>query len=214
MDNNPSFQFKIFQLANKNRKNIVNLFKLTYFLVLAFIIAGAYVTFTNHTSQPYFYELAIGSGKLALALLMIAVIPGILGRFGVKIQITFIITNFRRYIGILMFLTALAHASIIRLFPYLSGLIPFTFPPPTFEIFGFLALFLLFWMFITANEGSVISLGVWWKRLHRLVYLVLWLIAFHVVLQRMSIWSILILIVAILEVLSLVYAFFKRGRIS
>lgn len=214
MDNNPSFQFKIFQLANKNRKNIVTLFKLIYFLVSAFIIAGAYVTFTNHPLQPYFYELAIGAGKLALVLLIIAVIPGILGRFGIKIQLTFIITNFRRYIGILMFLTALAHSSIVRLFPYLSGLIPFTLPPPTFEIFGFLGLFLLFWLFITANEGSVIRLGVWWKRLHRLVYVVLWLTAFHVALQRISIWSILIGAVAILEALSLIYAYIKRGRIS
>lgn len=214
MDNSTSWQFKVFQLANKNRKNIISLFKLTYFLVLAFIIAGAYVTFTQNPLQPYFYELAIGSGKMALVLLIITVIPGILGRFGIKIQLTFIITNFRRYIGILMFLVALSHSSIVRLFPYLSGLISFTFPPPTFEIFGFLGLFLLFWMFITANEGSVISLGVWWKRLHRVVYLVLWLIAFHVALQRISIWSILIWIVVILEVLSLIYAYIKRGRSS
>lgn len=71
-----------------------------------------------------------------------------------------------------------------------------------------------FWMFITANEGSVINLGVWWKRLHRLVYVVLWLTAFHVALQRISIWSILIWTVTILEVSSLVYAYIKRGRIS
>jgi DMSO/TMAO reductase YedYZ heme-binding membrane subunit len=69
-------------------------------------------------------------------------------------------------------------------------------------------------MFLTSNDLSKKAMGKLWKKLHRFVYLVLWLLVLHTALQRISIWTFLIAFVAILEIASWVYHLSKKSSPS
>lgn len=208
-------QTRIFEWFARRYSKIVPLFKYLYVAQILFLLFGAYTVFTNHpiySSNIYF--LAVNCGRTALILLGIVVLPGILGRFGVEIKLTRIITLFRRQLGIYVFLLALTHYQLVRFLPRQAGIFPNMPPFPVFETIGFFAFSLLFLMFLTSNNFSQKKLGRWWKRLHRVVYVVLWLLVLHTGLQRISIFSIFIFVMASLELASLVYTYFKRKALA
>lgn len=209
-----SLQDKIFVYFAKRSPQIIANFKYLYAAIILFLFVGGFFTVTNSSLQPLFYALGKKTGQAAIALLGFVVLPGILGRFGIEIKVTRVITLFRRQLGITVFLLALTHYSLVRLFLYLSGGLTFKLPLALFETMGSLALYILFLLFLTSNNYSVKKLGKWWKRLHRLVYLALWLLVLHTSLQRLSIWSVGILAVAILEVTSLIYSYFKKKSVK
>ena len=180
-----------------------------YAAILLVLAAGVYVYYTNEPLFQTFYDTGVAFGRAALVLLGIVVLPGILGRFGIEIKITRIITLFRRQLGITVFLLAFVHYQLVRALLYYTGKLDFSSSRPLFENFGFYGLMFLFFLFLTSNNFSVKKLGKWWRRLHRFVYLILWLVVLHTVLQGISIWSVLILVFAVLEIASLIYARFK-----
>ena len=191
-------------LAVKSPKIIKN-FKYVYGAILGVLILGGYFIFTSHPlSITFMTTVGKNLGRVALVLLGVVVLPGILGRFQIEIPITRTITLFRRQLGITVFLLALTHYELVRGILILSGQIPL-FPRPLFEMLGTFSLFLLFFMFLTSNNFSVKKLGRWWKRLHRIVYLIIWLLVLHTTLQRISVWSVFIFIFATLEVISWIY---------
>jgi DMSO/TMAO reductase YedYZ heme-binding membrane subunit len=69
-------------------------------------------------------------------------------------------------------------------------------------------------MFLTSNNLSVKRLGKWWKRLHRVVYIVVWLLVLHTGLQRISVWTYFIGVFAVLEIGSLIYNYLKKKQVA
>jgi DMSO/TMAO reductase YedYZ heme-binding membrane subunit len=109
-----------------------------------------------------------------------------------------------------MYLTAFTHYSFVKLIPMLSNgrFIPFF----LFEIFGILALFVSFLLFATSNDISMKKLGVWWYRLHRLVYPGMIFILLHLALMRFSVWTILMITLTISFVTSTLYEKLKSKK--
>src|SRR3990167_5392694 len=203
------WQARIFETAAKKSPQIIPLFKYLYFAIILFLILGANSYITKGEVNQSFYTIGVYFGRTALTLLGIVVLPGILGRFGVEIKFTRIITLFRRQLGILVFVLTFSHYQLVRGISVYTGQMPL-FPRPIFEVLGTSALFLMFFMFLTSNNFSQKTLGKNWKRLHRIVYVILWLLVFHTGFQRISVWSVLIITFATLEVLSWIYFWFKK----
>ena len=178
-------------------------------MIILYVILGTFSIITDNNFALNFALLGKKFGQLSLLLLGLVVTPGILGRFGIEIKLTRIITLFRRQLGITVFLLAFTHYHFVRGLPRLQGVIPFKLPLPLFETVGMLALFILFLLFLTSNNFSKKKLGKWWKILHRFVYLAIWSLVFHTGLQRISIWTFFIFTFAVLEILSFVYSWSK-----
>lgn len=152
-------------------------------------------------------------GTIALLLFVTTLIPSIVQRFGLSKQFSLIIKLIlpvRRQIGILMFVSAFTHYVAMKVIPTLQ----FKLSPslPLYQAFGLLALILSFAMFITSNNWATQKLKANWKRLHRVTYIVGWLIFGHVLLGglnsegEISLQAILIGTVMIVEVASLIKA--------
>jgi len=204
---------EVFETASKKSPKIIANFKYLWLLIIIYSVFGTYSIVSGNSLQSFFWSKGVLFGRMALVLLGFVVLPGILGRFGIEIKLTRIITLFRRQLGITVFLLAFTHYHFVRGLPRYLGIIPFKPPFPLFETLGMAALFILFLMFLTSNNFSVKKLGKWWKRLHRFVYVVIWLLVLHTGLQRMSVWTFFIGTFAILEVTSFVWEHFKKKAI-
>ncbi len=203
-------QTRIFTLFAKKSKFVINLFHFLYFAGLVILLVLTYLGINNQRSSLV-YEIGRHCGQAALTLLGVVVLPGILGRLKIEIKITRTITLFRRQLGITVFLLALAHYTLVRLVPILSGYMSLQIPYPNlFENFGAIALFLLFLLFLTSNDIGKKKLGIWWTILHRFVYLIIWVLVLHTGLQKISVWTIGIFIVGVLEIVSWVIYFLRK----
>lgn len=207
------WQTKTFEAVAKNNQSVHLIFKFLYLLIITFLIISFPLAAAKNAGFDFLVENVAYFGRVALLLLLTIVTPGILGRFNIQIKITRIITIYRRQLGILTFLVVFTHYHLVNL-PKFAGLEPFTLSFPLFQSIGFFALFLLSFLFLTSNNFSVRRLGKWWKRLHRLIYIVLLLVLLHTALQRVSIWSILAGIFFVLEIVSLAYAYIKGGSFN
>lgn len=191
-------QEKILQSSIKQRKYIYLFFIILYSLIILSVFVWG-------------KTLAIWYGRSALFVLSLTVLPGILGRFKIRIPITFFITRFRRQFGILVFILSFSHVWIYYFLPRITANINISLiPGMLFLQFGFFAFILLLPLFLTSNNFSQVFLKNWWKRLHRIIYIILLLVLGHTILQRLSFWSIWIGMIAFLEVISLTYDQFKR----
>ena len=153
------------------------------------------------------YEYGANFGTIGLLLFILTLIPSIIQRLGLAKDfnlITKLLTPVRRQLGILMFMAAFTHYLALKVIPTLQ----FSLPPslPLYQAFGLLALALTFLMFITSNNWAVRKLKTNWKKLHRVTYIVGWLIFGHVLLQGVSWQAITIGVVMIIEVASLIKA--------
>jgi sulfoxide reductase heme-binding subunit YedZ len=207
-------QTKIFEVFAKKSPLIIRLSLFTYLLIIGMIAVGHYLYFSDPTTQAPIYSLGKKCGQLVIGLLGMVVMPGILGRLGIEIMMTRIITLFRRQIGISIFLLSFAHYSFVKSLPsFYGGVLPLM-NLVAFELMGLLAFIILFLMFLTSNNWGIRKLGKWWKRLHRFVYAVLWLLVLHTGLQKISIWSAGIFAVAVLEIVSLIYHHLKKRSLN
>jgi len=162
----------------------------------------------------FFMKLPLGTygvlaGKIAIHLFWLVSIPGIFKRFrvtGILQKIQIILMRSRRRLGILTFLLMTTHALWVRLFfdiqESFSNFLPSL---STFERFGLIGLILLIPLFVTSNNYSVRLLKKNWKRIHSLIYVSMWLIAFHVALQGSRLFAIPTFTVAILQAVSWIY---------
>ena len=195
---------QIFIWAVNNKKNIVFVFKIFYFSIVALIFLGYFMALKN--IQPLLlYRIGLLSGQTASMVFIITIIPGIMQRFNLNWEIRSLLVLFRRYLGIAVYVLGFLHFSYIRLFPIIANHIKVNLLLTTFEVFGLISLFLLTFLFFTSNDYSTRWLGPWWKRIHRMIYVVAWLLFLHTALQRVSVYSIALGIAAIFELLSLVY---------
>ena len=124
-------------------------------------------------------------GEWAYNFLLLILIIGPLARV-LGIELLGAIRLFRRELGILMGMLALMHYAtfLIKNFDYLDVLSK---DPPLWLPIGFWAFILTFLLLITSNNWAVKKLGRWWKRIHRLVYVILILVVVHVVLIK-AVW--------------------------
>lgn len=195
----------IVPFASSHRSAIIKVFQLGYVCALLFLGLSAFILMSGHPLTPIVSELGEKCGQLALCFFILASVPGMAGRFRFKHPLVTIGLMFRRHIGISTFVLAFCHSQISYLIPILSaGMLP-PFPPPLFAFWGGLTFMGLFILFITSNDFSVKKLGSWWKRIHKLLYVLFWGIFLHVALQELSVWAVLIFLVAVLEIVSLVY---------
>lgn len=198
----------VFSFSVSKRKIILWFFLILY-AFLTIIIIFALRTAITGGNYLFLYPQAILSGKISLVVFCLVMIPGIARRFGIRNKLVFPLMMYRRYLGISMFLLAMFHATVVRFASFVEEGLPFK-NLLWFEISGLTALFLLSFMFVTSNDFSVKHLGFWWHRLHKLIYIIMWLILFHVGLQRVSVWSILLGVTVLIQSVSLIYAFRKK----
>jgi methionine sulfoxide reductase heme-binding subunit len=150
------------------------------------------------------YQLSKALGVLAAVLFLLTITPGIVQRL--KLTALNVITNplrfSRRTTGVAMFFAALSHYLFAVAFKVIkTGKTP---EVQTYFIFGFLALFLSLWLALTSNTFAKQKMGKWWKRLHSVTYLIVWLIFAHTVLIEISAISALVGVFAVVELYSLV----------
>ncbi len=146
-------------------------------------------------------------GTIALLLFVTTLIPSIIQRFGLAKQFSLIIKLIlpvRRQIGILMFMAAFTHYLAMKVIPVIQYKLPVYLP--LYQAFGVLAMILTLLMFLTSNNWATQKLKTNWKRLHRVTYIIGWLIFGHVILQGVSWQSIIIGVVMVLEIASLIKA--------
>ena len=195
------WQTVVYEYVARKSPILIKLFPLVYVGFIVAMIVGAYVNLTHSFLFDIFYKLGKLCGEAALGLLGVVIMPGILGRLKIELKISRVITLFRRQFGITVFLLALAHYLLLRLLPIAAGIFPFSLPVG-FEVFGSLALFILFALFVTSNNYSMRKLGPWWKRLHRFVYVAVGILVLHTLFQKVGLWSIFIGTLFVLEIVS------------
>ncbi|MCA9382233.1 ferric reductase-like transmembrane domain-containing protein, partial [Candidatus Dojkabacteria bacterium] len=149
-------------------------------------------------------------GILSLFMLLVALTPGTLRRFHVNGKFANLLMIYRRNFGIFTYLFVVTHE-----LTYLSGSLnlgPDLFlKAPTFVKFGMVASFLLLPLFLTSNDYAVRVLKQWWKRLHKLVYLVIVLVYLHLLFQK-RLLAIVPLIWMLMNLLAVAYNDFFRKK--
>lgn len=208
------FQTSVLAAFSKRRTLVNRLFWVIYFIVLVVLVYGTNLSLSDPKQSAFFYDLGKKAGQFGFLLLGLIVLPGILGRFRIEIKATRVITLFRRQLGIAFFFLAFFHYHFVRgLILYKSKLTPFDGLLP-FMVMGLTAFIIFFFMFLTSNDFSVRVMGKWWKYLHRLVYVAIWLLVLHTGLQGIGTWTILIGIFAMLEVASWMYYFATKRSVT
>lgn len=199
---------ELFRAALANKTRIIRGCIVFYGLLLVFLIVGGRSIYLRDEWSPAIYTIGVWSGRIAIVLYCITLIPGMMKRFGIQHKLISLIRIFRRYIGISVFLFALTHASFVRLILFLPQVLEFRI---LFQTFGLASLILLFFMFLTSNDFSVNKLGIWWYRLHWVTHIIMITALFHTLLQRVSIWSVLIGIIVALQLASFVVSFRRKS---
>ncbi len=149
-------------------------------------------------------------GILATWTFILTVIPGIVNRLGVTFSWiknpSSYLHSSRQQLGILMWLLAFEHYLSSALIPIILPIVQSGGKPElnAFFAFGLSAMFLSFPLFLTSNNWIKAKMKKWWKRLHSLTYIVLWLIFGHVAIAGNPIFMVVYLIVGILQIYSLV----------
>lgn len=207
--NNISGQIFIWSVKNKNL--IITAFIITHLLQLGNIVLAsilvAQISSGNELGILY-YDLGGKFGSLAALSFLVTITPGIAKRFGIHHKIFNIIQTFRRHIGIMTFLLVLTHYAILRLIPLMTWQ-SFVIPPIR-ETLGFVAFVMMFLMFLTSNDFSTRRFGSWWGRIHKLAYVIVWLVFVHVAFAEIGPISLLLGIFALAEWASLIYFWTKK----
>lgn len=199
---------RLFLYGVNAKKEIIVAFTLLYLALMG----GALTGWLSLGGQPGYLalrDLSLLSGKAAIIVFVITIIPGMARRFGFVSRAFQFVMLFRRQFGLTVFFLVLFHLSIVWLIPSLQlagSLIPLA----TFELMGLTAFLFLIPLFLTSNDWSVRHLGPWWKRIHSLIYVIAWFIFLHVSLQQSLLWASIIGVAAVAETLSLVFKLLKR----
>ncbi len=171
------------QIILIQKKSLILKISFVCFLLLgAVYVAGLPIFLAFPKNFALLLELGGKFGTISLLFYALTLLPGILKRLQILPVIQVTLMLFRRQFGIFMFLFAVNHSGYSMLFPTLA----LTGAPPmqlsTREIFGTIAEFILFPLFITSNDLAVRKLGTWWNVIHKLTYVALLFIFGHIVL--------------------------------
>lgn len=194
----------------KQTKLIKNIYKIITWLTGYSIIGFALYIFNGNYNIELIYNIGRAIAYAAVFFFAITILPGMLKRFGIKSKFFVTrLTAFKRENGDLMFVLAFLHYTLIKLFPAIeSGNIPPVFL--FFEFFGMAALMASSALFFTSNDFSIKFLKKNWKRLHYLVYIIVWLIFFHVAFAKINFGTFVVGSLAFMETLSLIYYYSRK----
>jgi len=196
-----------------NQKLIRNLFFISYLVGFAIIGLGFYLFPTDLKTYILFAEIGKKVGTLSLLAFLTTLMPGIFQRFKILPLFSASIVLFRRQIGILMYVLALVHSSLVSLIPLIMsgefGLSNLS----SHEMLGFIAVLILFPVWITSNDLSQNNMGKLWKAVQRLTYVAIIFIFLHVASVEMT-GALIMAVVAILEILSWIKVWFFKSKIT
>jgi DMSO/TMAO reductase YedYZ heme-binding membrane subunit len=168
------------------------------------------------------YGLGRLFGILGAVFFVITQIPGLLRRFGLlkTFKSTYSVLQYSRaQQGILMFMFGLAHYLTVYLVPSIRENVALE--PTIYGVFGMVTLIMALILFVTSNNQSKKVLKKWWGRIHKLVYIMAWTLAGHLLFVidfqvGASIASQILLgvvgLVAILQVASLGYSQLNKKK--
>lgn len=147
--------------------------------------------------QEWYLQAGDLAGQLAVGLFILIVLPRIIKGFGVADKLAGVLSEKKFAIGVAMFMTSLLHYMVVKIFPMiqLGRIVPFL----PFELMGFLALQITFLWTLVQNEWVNKKFDRFTKYVHPTVYVLVWLLFLHVGLQGLSITSMVLLIVATLD---------------
>ncbi len=152
-------------------------------------------------------------GIAAWASFILTTIPGDIRRFelgGIFRQIQILLMFCRAQLGILMFLLASAHYTIVFIYPAIqAGSLPLI---RLYEVFGAFAFYLAFPLFVTSNTWSKRYLKRNWQKLHSLTYIITWFIFLHVALASNLKIAVLTALAALLQAASLLYSYLLKPK--
>ncbi len=147
---------------------------------LLMFVMFPYQDLANFRLHLMIYDIGTKMGVIGLLTYFATLTPGILQRFRFQPLVAAMIMPFRRHMGILMFLCVVVHMNFTTTLPFVLGGAGLVLTSP--KVFGVVAWLLLLPLWLTSNDPSQKYLGKKWKLLHRLTYLVLLLVFFHVAL--------------------------------
>lgn len=196
----------------ENKKKIKFFFKIIYLCVIILWVIG--MLQARNGRYELLGEVGRSFGAISAILFCVTILPGILRRFRISNPIMALLMMFRRQLGVTTFLFGWLHYSFLRLFLITFGEVSWNYSSAIFEIFGSISLFFMALLFMTSNDWSVKHLGIWWRRIHNLVYIIAWTIFLHVFIQQLSPIAILIGFFAFAEVLSLIFYQLKSSKIN
>lgn len=195
----------LFNALVRKKQRVIRVFQFLWLLqCLSLFLSVKSVLLNKVSAYLFWYNFALLCGKTALIFFMIVLIPGIFKRFNIRNRVLGLLMIFRRQFGITMFLFVVIHGLTVSLLPRIINATLLQFA--VFELFGLGASLLLFFLFITSNDSSQAKMGKWWYLLHRLIYIIMWLILIHVALQRFSVWTVLASILVVSEMAGIFYS--------
>lgn len=192
----------------QNRRLITFIFVAIELLVLALVISTFFLYFSgNGPPLRFLDEVGEKFGTIGFILYIATLLPSLIRKLKLaSIQpIGTMLMAFRRHLGILMFVMIFAHQFFMMTLSELV-LIKFNFSnfSPnllTHHIAGYIALGILFPLWLTSNDFSVKRMGKWWKFLHRFTYLAMFFIMVHVALVGEPLYVITLSMIGILEII-------------
>lgn len=164
------------------KKLIVIIFRFAHLVAFSIYPLGVYVFINDQELFFSFFEFGKQLGQVAFGLYSLTLIPGIFKRLNVFPIVRSSLALFRGQIGVLMFLTAIAHMGLSTTIPLVMTRTFSLKVLATREVIGLVAIWALLPLWITSNNLSRRKLGRWWQILHRLTYLALLLIFLHIAL--------------------------------
>ena len=199
-----------------SKARIVGIWKLVEILIFFFVLAGFPVLiFLDKSYFPLIFTLGKRVGDMAFILYAITLIPGMLERFQLAQTFRSVIILFRRHIGVTAFLLALVHEGYIFTFPVIITVLRsdtnFFETVTRHEVYGYIALLILFPMWLTSNDPASRKLGKYWKLLHRITYLALFMIFLHIATSASIFLAVVAFIMVLLEIVSWI-VFLVRSR--
>ncbi|NCN24266.1 MAG: hypothetical protein COU65_02225 [Candidatus Pacebacteria bacterium CG10_big_fil_rev_8_21_14_0_10_42_12] len=193
----------------QHRAQITLLFVIAEWSILALVVLAVLVYKSgNGLSLIFLDEAGKKFGTLGFILYVFTLLPSLIRRLKLTtIQpIGTTLMVFRRHLGILMFLSIYTHqfftttliALVIAKFNFAN------FAPNLLihHIVGYIALGILFPLWLTSNDFSVKKMGKWWKVLHRFTYLAMFFIMIHVALVGEPLYAITLGMIAVLEIIA------------
>lgn len=193
------------QTILKNKNSIIKCFQILEIGLALLWFIVSYSLVGDMAAIGMLFDIGLKFGQAALMLYVLTLIPGILKRFNVLSQIRVVLHAFRRHFGIVMYIAMFIHMSWTTTLPLISvfGYDLSKFPMlATFQLVGLAAALILLPLFVTSNDFSVKKLGPWWKRIHRLTYVAMFLIFLHVALVESPKWLVLITTTMIIWIFS------------
>ncbi len=189
------------------RAQIIRIFQAVEVMIVLLGIVGTAFILNKHSSESTWYEVGSKMGIASLFMFILTILPGMLRRFDQQKYLRQLLMLFRRHLGIMTYLLAASHSMLTSVAFRFSSADPSAVPIAQFELFGMIASNLMLLLFFTSNDRSVKWLGAWWKRLHKLVYVIGWLIATHIILQdvalkKLGLLSVIIVCVMVAEMVS------------